>query len=289
MLFWIIWAVLIGIALAFILPTLLRAGDEPENTDKQANVSVYRDQLSELEADLQNQIISADQYQHERDEIERRLLEDLNNSAPDVPTKGKHVAGRRLAYAIGLGLPVAAVAFYFQIGSPGAIAARPTGQSQVPTAETQPGNPMTQQGIDANVAALAKRLEENPNDAEGWVMLGRSYVTLKRYNEATGAYAKAAALKPTDADLLADYAFAMAMANGQRLQGEPQTLINRALQLNPENSKALELAGSAAFEAKNYKEAISYWERLLARTPPNTELADALNERINRARSLNAP
>jgi cytochrome c-type biogenesis protein CcmH len=149
---------------------------------------------------------------------------------------------------------------------------------------------MTQQSIEANVAALAKRLEQNPNDAQGWTMLGRSYTSLEKYKEAADAYAKATALKADDADLWADYAFTMAMANGQRLQGPPEDLIKKALQLDPNNPKALELAGSAAFETKNYRQAVDYWQRLLAKTPPDSELAQTLSQRINDAKTkLAAP
>jgi cytochrome c-type biogenesis protein CcmH len=117
-------------------------------------------------------------------------------------------------------------------------------------------------------------------------MLGRSYSNLERYGEASNALAKATALKPDDADLLSDYAFAMAMANGQRLAGQPLELINKALQLDPENPKALELAGSAAFEAKNYDRAISYWQKLLQKTPADSKVTRALTQRINEAKSL---
>jgi cytochrome c-type biogenesis protein CcmH len=145
---------------------------------------------------------------------------------------------------------------------------------------------MTQQAIEANVAKLAKRLEQNPTDVQGWIMLGRSYVSLEKYSEATNAYGKASALRPGDADLLSDYAFAMGMASGQRLEGQPLELINKALKLDPENPKALELAGSAAFEAKNYNQAMNYWQKLMQKTPPNSELARALSQRINEAKSL---
>jgi cytochrome c-type biogenesis protein CcmH len=117
-------------------------------------------------------------------------------------------------------------------------------------------------------------------------MLGRSYTALEKYREASDAYAKATALKADDADLWADYAFAMAMVNGQRVQGPPLELVKKALKLDPENAKALELAGSAAFEAKNYKEALNYWQRLLQKTPPDSELAKALSQRISEAKSL---
>jgi len=93
-------------------------------------------------------------------------------------------------------------------------------------------------------------------------------------------------LKSNDADLWADYAFAMAMANGQHLQGQPQELIKKSLQLDPDNAKALELAGSAAFEAKNYKQAVDYWQRLLAKTPAGSELAQTISQRIDQAKKL---
>lgn len=117
-------------------------------------------------------------------------------------------------------------------------------------------------------------------------MLGRSYTNLQKYSEASNAYAKATALKADDADLWADYAFALAMANGQRLQGQPLELVKKALQLDPENPKALELAGAAAFEAKNYNQAVDYWQKLLQKAPPDSELGRALSQRINEAKSL---
>jgi cytochrome c-type biogenesis protein CcmH len=117
-------------------------------------------------------------------------------------------------------------------------------------------------------------------------MLGRSYTTLEKYREAADAYAKATALKSDDADLWADYAFALGMANGQQLQGAPLEVINKALKLDPENAKALELAGTAEFQAKNYNQAIDHWQKILVKAPPNSELAQALSQRINEAKAL---
>lgn len=292
--FWLICAIFVAIALAFVIPPLLQnAQKDPEDSDKEANVAVYRDQISELEADLQNGVISPEQYQHDRDEIERRLLEDVSADHGTIRQKSKNaVGGRGLVYAIALGIPVIAMALYVRIGNPAALSA--SSASSTTATRSSAGAPavakgdgqMTQQGIEANVEALAQRLQQNPADPGGWTMLGRSYITLGKYSEASNAYAKATALKPDDADLLADYAFAMAMANGQSLRGAPQELINKALKLDPENPKALELAGSSAFEAKNYKEAISFWQRLLEKTPRDSELETALLERINRAKSL---
>jgi cytochrome c-type biogenesis protein CcmH len=145
---------------------------------------------------------------------------------------------------------------------------------------------MTQQGIEANVTTLAQRLEQNPDNAEGWAMLGRSYVSLEKYPEASNAYAKAVALKGDDADLLTEYAFALAMANNRQLQGQPADLVRKALQIDPENPKALQLAGTVEFEEKNYKQAIVYWQKLLEKSGGNPELVQSVSQRIEEAKTL---
>ena len=119
-------------------------------------------------------------------------------------------------------------------------------------------------------------------------MLARSYNSMERFGEAAGAYARATELQPKDADLWAEYAFVSAMAAGQRLDGRPTELINEALKVDPENAKALQLAGSAAFQAKDYKKAIDYWERVLKRVPAGSEVAEMITGRINEAKTLAA-
>ena len=297
-LFWLICALFIVIAFAFIMPTVLQADEKSQNTvadeRKQANIAIYRDQLAELKADLENGIVSQEQYAQDREEIERRLLEDTTGTAP--PTrKAKPVpaTSRNTAYALGLGLPIVAVIFYFQVGNPNSITdmrrvmsgQRSAASGEAPAAET---GERSQEQIEANVAKLAKRLQENPADAQGWTMLARSYNSMSRWGEAAGAYAKATELQPKDADLWAEYAFVSAMANGQQLEGQPMELVNQALKVDPDNAKALQLAGSAAFQAKDYKKAIQYWEKVLKKVPPDSEVGQAMLERINEAKSLAA-
>jgi len=281
---------MVAIALAFVLPPLLATDEsKPLEESKEANISVYRDQLTELDADLRNGIIARDQYQQDRDGIERRMLEDVSTVNETRTKPASEGADRRPAYAIALAIPIIAVAFYLQIGNP---FSKPQGRLEPPPQESpaaatsQADAQLSQQNIEANVAALAKRLERNPNDVQGWTMLGRSYTSMGKYKEASDAYAKATALKSDDADLWADYAYTMAMANGQQLQGRPQELIKKSLQLDPDNAKGLELAGSAAFETKNYKQAIDYWQRLLAKVPAGSDLAQTISQRINEATKL---
>ena len=288
-LFWVICAGLILIALAFVLPTAMqRAGESEramEDERKEANIAVYRDQLSELEADLRNGIVSEEQYAQDREEIERRLLEDTATSTTKKNVTAPGIA-RNTAYLLGIGLPLVAVILYLNVGSPNSISETP----QVSSGPGQMAAPQerSQEQIAANVDKLAQRLQSNPNDAQGWTMLARSYSSMEKYSEAANAYAKATELNPKDADLLAEYAFVTGMAGGKTLIGKPTELINRALKVDPENPKALQLAGSAAFQAKDYNKAIDYWQRVLKKVPPGSEVAETINARMNEAKTLAA-
>jgi len=293
-LFWLICAIFIAIALAFILPTALQKNENAQKAiadeRKHANIAIYRDQLAELEADLRNGIVSQEQYAQDRDEIERRMLEDTATTTTTTPRKTATAPplSRSTAYALAVGLPLVAVILYFEVGAPKSIGETATTQAPFASSSAGPmqGGERSQEQIEANVAALAKRLKENPSDAQGWTMLARSYNAMERYGEATGAYAKATELQPKDADLLAEYAFASAMAGGKSLEGKPTEIINQALKVDPENAKALQLAGSAAFQAKDYNKAVEYWQRVLKKVPPGSEVAETITQRIEEAKSL---
>ena len=285
-LFWVICAAMILIALVFVLPPALQRSEElkreGDDERKNANIAVYRDQLSELEADVRNGIVSEDQYAQDREEIERRLLEDIATTSTKK-TAAPPVSARNTAYLLGIGLPLVAIIFYLNVGSPKSIGEPPETASQAGPVAPQE---RTQEQIAENVEKLAKRLESNPSDAQGWAMLARSYSSMERFSDAAGAYAKATELKPNDADLLTEYAFVTAMANGRSLEGKPSELIQQALKVEPENAKALQLAGSAAFQAKDYKKAIDYWQRVLKQVPPESEVGREITARINEARTL---
>ena len=284
--FWLICAAFILLALAFVLPPALDRSDDKEKDDqdqrKQANINVYRDQLSELESDLKNGVVSQEQYTQDHEEIERRLLEDTAGSRPKE--KAVPVNAKGSLYILGVTLPVVAIAFYLIVGTPKSI----TGEAESTRPTASASGERTQEQIAANVDALAQRLKENPSDAAGWTLLARSYNNMERFGESAGAYAKATELNPKDADLWAEYAFVSAMASGRSLQGKPEELIAQALKVDPENAKALQLAGSAAFQAKDYKKAVGYWERVLKRVPPDSDVGQLMAERLNEARILAA-
>ncbi|MGH8757725.1 MAG: tetratricopeptide repeat protein, partial [Burkholderiales bacterium] len=180
------------------------------------------------------------------------------------------------AIALALAIPICAVGLYFIVGNP---------QSLVPT-ETDTSHGLNAQQMQAMVGRLAERMKANPEDGQGWVMLGRSYGVLGRFDDAASAYANAVERLPGNADVLADYADMLGMTQGGRLQGKPETIIERALKVDPDNPKALALAGTAAFEKKDYRNAVNNWEHLLRLAPQDSEFARSVSASIAEAREL---
>lgn len=267
--FWLAGAALAAAALLVVLrPLVFRRGGEKVSRT-QVNVSIYRDQLRELGADRASGKLAAEDYERARTEIEARLLEDV--AAPPAPPRA---APRALALAIAFALPLGAAALYLAVGNPAAMLS------------LDDHHAMTVQQLDGLVARLAAHLRENPDDVEGLKLLGRSYAALGRFDEAAATYAKAAMHAPRDAQLLADFADVLAMTRGQSLDGEPEKLVLRALEIDPQNLKALALAGSAAFARRDFKRAVALWERMVPLVAPDSEDARSIRASIDEAKSL---
>ena len=267
--FWGASALLAAVALLLVMRPLLRR--RAARVSRRAlNIAVYRDQLRELEADLRAGTLAQADYERACRELEARLLEDVENQVEETePRRG----GRTMMVLTGISIPALALAVYLVVGNPGAI-------------DPQAAHGFTARQVEAMVERLATRLKDHPDDAEGWKLLGRSYSVLGRFQEAAHAYAKAAARAPRDAQLLADFADALGMAQGQRLAGDPEKLIARALEIDRDNLKALALAGTAAFERKDFKAAAAYWERMLPLVAAESEDARAIRSNMQEAKSL---
>jgi cytochrome c-type biogenesis protein CcmH len=279
--FIVIAATLALVALAVVLPPLLRRGSRPALARAQSNLALLQDQLAELESDLKSGTITAERYHQARAELEGRVLEEVRPEATATPAPA---AGRSpwLAVAIALLIPVAAGLMYLQTGNPDALSL----QSAAGDPHGDGGHQVTQQEIDAMLRKLDARLKENPGDLNGWITLARTNYALKRYPEAVAAFEKASAKAPQDADLLADYADALAMAQGRQLTGKPLELIQRALKIDPKQWKALAMAGTEAFDRRDYAAAVRYWETLQASLPADAEIAKSIAGSIAEAREL---
>lgn len=284
--FWIIAALFLLLAFWFILPALLNKPGADEDVERrEANVLVYKDQNRELDADLKDGLIGEEQYQQEKTELERRLLDDVASKSVTGATNQK--GANSFAYGVAAFIPIGAIALYLVVGNPKGINLSANPQAIPATAPEQPGT-MPPQQIAANIEKLAERLKQNPNDAKGWTMLARSYMMQERFSEAASAYERLTTLNANDADAWADYAEALALANGQNLAGKPTDAINRALKIDPKNQKALDLAGSAAFQVNDYQKAIEYWQKLLTTLPAGSDELRTITEQISKAKELAA-
>jgi cytochrome c-type biogenesis protein CcmH len=239
----------------------------------QSNVAVLRDQLSELDADLGSGAITAEHYASARADLERRVLEEAGAQKQSAERVQRQK--RWAAPAIGVLIPLAVLGMYSWVGQPDALRPGMDGAEHVTPAD-----------VEDMVGRLAARLEKAPDDPRGWMMLARSYYVMQRMPEAAAAYAKAADKIKDDADLLADYADALAMSQGRRITGQPLELVNQALKINPSHPKALAMAGTEAFYRKDYRGALASWEKLLPLLPPESEMAKSVAGGIAEARQL---
>lgn len=253
-----------------LLPLLLKDRQQQIGSSGALSIAVLRDQMSDLEDQRKDGLLDSTLYVEEQAELERRALED--------GAAGRSAAyswsGRKLALAVvlGLAMPALVVGLYMKLGMP---------DSLKPQAAAGAGNhALTPQQIQAMADKLAERLQANPDDGEGWLMLGRSYGTLGRYPESAAAFGRAMTLLPPSANLLADYADVTAMAQGRRLSGEPEKIIARALAIDPRHIKSLALLGSAAFERGDFGAAIQAWRTILTLVPPDSSVAQSIGNSI---------
>ena len=280
--FWISAAVLVLLALALVLPALLKTKSSTPNTADgaaQANLAVLRSQLTQLDADFAAGSLNAEQLALAKSEIERRALEEESGSESTIaavpPAKSK-----RTAWALGLTIPLVAIGIYGFIGNIGAL--DPANLQAKADAEPTP------EQLEAMVSAFAARLEAVPAteaaDPKAWEMLARSYAAMQKFPQANKAYKRAVELNPGNAQIMADHADVLAMLQGQSMVGEPTRLFERALVLDPNNLKALALAGSAAFEKKDFAKAAALWSKAQGLAPPGSDFAKGLASSVEEAR-----
>ncbi|HMV53208.1 MAG TPA: c-type cytochrome biogenesis protein CcmI [Rhodocyclaceae bacterium] len=278
--FWIVAALLLAGALLFVVPPLLRGpARETSSSQRDVTLRIHRDQLIELQRDRAEDAITQEQYDSGKREIERRVLEETESSAMQAVASQ---SGRWLAVAVAVLVPALALGLYSKLGNPDGLEPQ---LIQPVQSDEQGGHSITPQQIEAMVAQLAEKLAKDPENAEGWQMLARANVYMQRYDQAVKAFAEYTNRVPGDAQALADYADALAMAKGRTLAGEPEAIIAKALAADPNNVKALALAGSAEFNKQAYDKAIRYWERILAVVPPESPIAQSTRNGIAEARA----
>lgn len=269
---WLGALALVLLCLAVMLPSLLRDAAQPVTGSDDALRALYQAQLQELAREHRAGNLDAADLAQAEDELQRRLLQELAQRAQPRAWRQRPWLPRASALVLAVLLPVAAWGLYVQVGDPQA-AARLAQADAV-------GHSAGQAQVEAMVAGLAQRLQAQPDNLPGWVMLARSYETLERYADAVRAYQsalrtlQAQEMEAQDqARLWADLADAQASAHEGRLDGEAAVSIAQALRLNAQQPKALALAGSAALQAGDLRAAQQHWQTLLALLEPGSAIA----------------
>ena len=283
--FWILIAGLAGLALLFVIPPLLsRRAPTVETNQDQLNLDVFRQQLIELEADMEAGKLEKGQYQDARHDLERELLHDVQGQgAPSAPAAPG--TAPMTALFLALALPAFAIGLYLAIGD-SAIIPRIEGVAGETAQATGHGAADAQQAasLEIMVERLAARMEENPDQLEGWLMLGRTYVALDQPDKGAAALARALALAPQNPEIMINLAQAQATATNGQLGGRPAELIAAALVIEPKHATGRWLNGLVAYQAGDFPLAVQRWEALAIDLDAAGEDASELRQFIVDAR-----
>ena len=261
----------------------------PTPASPDSPIAQLKAQLAQLDALVAEGVLTGEAAKASRDDLERQVLAAVlqpthaASAEASTATEPRVRAPRRLVAGVSVFVLAFALAGYAWLGNRVGLQVGPgdSGEAAVQAA-TDPAAQQAQ--IGAMVAKLVEHLKVQPDDAEGWQMLARSYGVQGRYAESVAAHKRVLALKPQDAQVLADYADALAMANNRTLEGEPEALILQAVKLDPSNVKALALAGTVAFNHADYKAAVAYWERAVQIADPASGYAQQLQGALDEAR-----
>ena len=281
MIWWFAGAMLVVAMVAILLPLLRKSPSSMLTLDSNtANVALLKDQLEELEADYRNGNLTQEELEQARNDLETSVAADLQDEsahAQQMSLKHRTILSLILVVAV----PLGSVAMYLQVSTYQEMPSRAETVQQV--MEQAAGEKLPP--IDEMVEALAARLREDPENIEGWSMLGRTYVILQRFDDAANAYARAYDLAgDTNAGLITDYAEALAQTNGGSMQGRPEQLIQKALEIDSGLPKALWLAGFGAAERGDYESAIDTWSTLLENDQIDMESRQMLEDYVAEAR-----
>lgn len=275
-LFWIVCAVLLVIALLFVARPLWRATASNNDVLRDAaNLEILRDQSAELGADLRNGLLTPEAYEQGKRELQARLLEEVKTTGQGE--KLAHNPARKLAITLVLLLPLFVVPFYFVVGNTKAL---------LPQEEMAVADGFGVIRSEAALLELEKKMERLPENPDGWLLLARSYSEMQRFPDAVRAYGNLVKLVPDEAQLWANYADAAAMNNNQSLLGEPTKYLNKALELDPNNTSARALSGSAAMERGDYYAAAMHWQKLVDLLPPDYPDVQMIHEGIKQAKEF---
>ena len=275
--FFLLSAVLVLLVLALLLPQLARRDEVSDGLDRrQINVAIAKTQLEDLQLRLQEGELNNNEFDLERQRLERDLADDIALGAEAKQQSG----GQWMLWPVAALFPILAGYLYLTIGTPEAIVQTtvPAG-AQVQAADSQQPTP----DMNVVVSRIQQRLAEQPDDARGWFMLGRAHMALGAFDDAVEAIRRSLQLTGDDPEVLVRLADAIAMSQQGSMGGEPESLLTRALAMEPQNPQGLWLLGMAQSERGDHAAAISTWETLLPLLAGDARSSEEVRQLIARA------
>jgi cytochrome c-type biogenesis protein CcmH len=269
--FWIAVAALLALALALLIIPLMRATRVPQADQRQQqNIQIAREKKQLLEAQLAEGEIDQAGFDAAYVDLQGALALELGRNEG----QGEAASGKWMAVVVMLAIPCASIFLYLTFGEYRVID-NPQLTEAVPDRQNSGAPQMTP---DEMVVAIENRLQENPQDAEAWFMLGRTQMSKQQFDEAANAFRRSNELMADEPGILFALADALAMQNDGSLKGEPEALIQRGLQLAPRFPNGLWLAGMAAEQRGDFKAAHEYWSLLLPMIGDNPESENEVRE-----------
>ncbi len=267
--FWIIAIALLALALAILLLPLLRSARvQRDDQRQQQNIQIAREKKELLEAQLADGEIDQAGFDSAYLDLQNALALELSRDETGDP----QARGRWMAVLVMLAVPAASVVLYLMLGEYRVIENPRLAQAQMSAQQRAAAPQMSLQEMEV---AIKDRLSQNPEDAEGWFMLGRTLMAKQQYGEAVTAFQRANDLLADEPGIMFALADALAMQKNGNLLGEPEELVLRGLQLAPRFPNGLWLAGMAAEQRQDHKAAHRYWTQLL---PLITDNPDSTRE-----------
>ena len=266
--FWLAAGLLLLIALSFLLIPVLRGRRAQREEDRTAlNVALYQERVAELQAQREEGVLTAEQFETGRAEAARELLADTEGVAPGrVSSLGKAIP--LLAAVL---VPVLGLSLYLHFGSSDKV--------ELTREFSQPP-----QSLEEMVARLERAAAAQPDSAEGLYFLGRAYMAQNRPADAARVFERAANLAGRQPELLGQWAQAQYFADDKKWSDKLQALTDEALKADPKEVTSLGLLGIAAFEDQRFEQAIGYWQRLMTELPEGDASRAALEGGIAKAR-----
>lgn len=266
---------LLVLALIIILPALIRVSPRENINRREQNIEIAKERLAGLRLALEEGDMSQEQFDQERRDLEAGLLDDIDATEE---TSRRSSSYRWAALVVLLGLPAFSIGLYLYLGMPAVF------DTQFSQAHLQGDTKLP--SIEQMVAQLEQRLEQNPEDIDGWYMLYRTYMTLQEYDKAVRAMREVRKLEGDKPSVLADLADAVAMSQGGSLAGEPVELLGTVLKSQPDNLKALWLLGMYEFQQKKPGPALDHWYRLEPLLASEPEAQQEVHQLISMAEKM---